>query len=96
MRKSLNCDLVEPFRPLIDRQLRRAIGLRQLKEEDFILLNRQYRLRWESSAKYVQLLMAPILENRNRIFLYVQEYYRCFMKGLPPDSYPVFELEVSG
>ena len=95
MRKSLTCDLVEPFRALIDHQVRVAVSLRQLKEEDFVLLNRQYRLRWEASAKYIQLLMTPILENKERIFLYFQEYYRCFMKGLPLEDYPVFSLEDS-
>ena len=78
---------------LIDRQLRRAISLKQLKDEDFIQLQGQYRLRWDASSRYVQLLMKPILENKEKIFAYVQEYYRCFMKGLPAESFPVFLLE---
>ena len=94
MRKSLTCDMVEPFRVLIDQQIRKAVNFRQLQEEDFILVNRQYRLRWESSAKYVKLLMTPILENKGRIFLYFQEYYRCFMKELSSERFPVFSLEV--
>lgn len=33
--------------------------------------------------------------DKERIFLYIQDYYRCFMKELPPEKYPVFALEDS-
>lgn len=36
-RKSLVCDIVEPFRCVIDRQVRKAHGLYQLRPEDFNL-----------------------------------------------------------
>lgn len=90
MRKSLTCDLVEPFRPLVDAGVKRAISLKQIQEKDFILIQRQYRLRWEESARYVQFLMQPILEEKERIFSYIQSYYRCFMKECPAYSFPVY------
>lgn len=92
MRKSLVCDLVEPFRTLIDHQVKKAINLKQIKEEDFLVFNNQYRLKWEKSADYVKVLMAPILENKEEIFVYIQSYYRAFMKSLPPEKFPTFEI----
>ena len=92
MRKSLVCDLVEPFRPLIDHEVKKAIHLKQIKEEDFMLLKNQYRLKWENSPRYVKVLMEPILKNKDGIFSYIQSYYRAFMKDLPPEDFPTFEM----
>ena len=33
MRKSLICDFVEPFRTIIDEQVKKSINLKQIKEE---------------------------------------------------------------
>lgn len=93
MRKSLTCDLVEPFRPLIDKQIKKSINLKQIREEDFLIINNQYRLKWEKSAAYVRFLMTPLMENKEQIFLYVQGYYRAFMKGAPVEQYPVFSMK---
>ena len=93
MRKSLVCDLVEPFRPLIDHEIKKAIQLRQIQEEDFLEMNGQYKLKWMESSRYVKILMTPIIERKEEIFMYVQAYYRAFMKELPPDQFPVFDME---
>lgn len=93
MRKSLVCDLVEPFRFLIDKQVKKSINLNQIKEEDFLVINYQYKLKWEKSAEYARFLMTPLIENKEGIFNYIQSYYRAFMKELDYENYPVFELE---
>ena len=36
--------------------------------------------------------MKPLLENKENIFSYVQSYYRAFMKELPPEEFPLFEI----
>ncbi len=92
MRKSLVCDMVEPFRPLIDHEVKKAINLKQIKEEHFLEINHQYRLKWEKSADYVRILMKPLIENKESIFVYVKSYYRAFMKDLPPEEFPTFEM----
>ncbi len=92
MRKSLVCDIVEPFRPIIDHELKKGINLKQIKEEDFIVINHQYRLKWCESARYVRLFMTPIIENKDIIFSYIQEFYRAFMKELDFCNYPTFNL----
>ena len=93
MRKSLVCDLVEPFRVIIDRQVKKAINLEQCKATDFSLINGKYLLNWKSNPSYISFLMQPLLEYKQIIFLYVQAYYRAFMKQKSPDDYPVFNLE---
>lgn len=90
MRKSLICDLVEPFRPLIDRQIKNSINLGQIKEEDFAFVNLQYRLKYQKSPEYIRFLMKPLIENKDEIFLYIQSYYRAFMKELPAESFPLY------
>ena len=92
MRKSLVCDLVEPFRPLIDRQVKKAINLGQCKAEDFALINHKYLLEWKHNPQYVSFLLQPLLENKREIFLYVQSFYRAFMKQKEAEAFPVFDL----
>ena len=90
MRKSLVCDLVEPFRSLIDMQVRKSINLKQCKPDDFVNKNGSYFLKWEHNGRYIGFLMQPILQNKNEIFMYVQSYYRAFMKGKAAEEFPVF------
>lgn len=92
MRKSLVCDIVEPFRPIIDHTVKKAINLKQIREDDFTVINNQYRLKWDNSPKYVKLLMMPLIEAREDIFSYIQGYYRAFMKELPANEYPYFDI----
>lgn len=90
MRKSLVCDLVEPFRSLIDMQVRKSVNLNQCQPDDFVNRNGAYILKWENNGKYIGFLMQPILQKKVEIFMYVQSYYRAFMKGKNADEFPVF------
>jgi CRISPR-associated protein Cas1 len=93
MRKSLVCDLMEPMRPIIDYATRKAINLKQIKEEDFQIYNHRYILNWKKSPEYTQLYLKAILEYKEAIFLYIQGYYRAVMKQKPVSEYPVFLLD---
>jgi CRISP-associated protein Cas1 len=90
-RKSLVCDLVEPFRPLVDDCIRKAHMLKQIHDEDFDFNNGQYLLKVSESKKYIALLLKSLLENKQEIFMYIQGYYRAFMQDKPIESYPVFK-----
>ena len=89
-RKSLVCDLVEPFRTIIDKQVYKAFRLGQIHEDDFSFVNGQYRIFGEKAKPYIALLLKALLANKREIFLFVQGYYRAFMKGKPINEYPVF------
>ena len=92
MRKSLVCDIVEPFRTIVDQQVKKSLNLKQIQEKDFIIINGQYRLRWTVAPKYVEMLMNPILNQKDRIYEYIQSYYRSFMKGAPSHCFPIFDM----
>lgn len=90
LRKSLTCDMVEPFRPIIDWQVRKAMNRGQIKEEHFNISDRRYLLDIRYRKDYIGFLMKPILEKREEIFLYFQSFYRSFMKGSETDKFPLF------
>ncbi len=89
MRKSLVCDLMEPLRPVIDYALRKAINLNQIKESDFKVYNKRYVLEWKKSPYYTQIFLEAILEYKKELFLYIQGYYRAFMKQKNVEEFPV-------
>jgi CRISPR-associated protein Cas1 len=94
-RKSLVCDLEEPFRPIVDSAILKALNLGQVKEKDFWKKQNQYILPWKNSKKYVGIILEAILEYRNEIFIYLQNYYRAFMREKPIQEFPVFYMEES-
>ena len=92
MRKSLVCDLMEPMRPIVDYAIRKAINLGQCKKEDFDLYGSRWYLQMKYNATYIQFIMAAILDYKDDIFLYIQKYYRFFMKMKSVEQFPSFEL----
>lgn len=91
-RKSLVCDLVEPFRPLIDARIRKALNLGQCHEDDFDIVRHQYRLYGKKAAPYIAWLMEPLIEHRLELFTYVRDYYRAFMRDKRIDEYPYYRI----
>lgn len=92
MRKSLVCDLVEPFRPLIDQCVRTAISFNQCTEDDFKIFNHKWTLEWEKNKQYVLFLSKPLLANKEKIFVFIRDYYRCFMQHRDCSEFPVFTI----
>ena len=90
MRKSLVCDLMEPIRPVVDYQVRKSINLGQCKENDFEVVNNRWCLKYKSNPQYIQFLMNAILEYKDDIFLYIQQYYRFFILRKSVSEIPVF------
>jgi len=91
-RKSLVCDLVEPFRPIIDFRIRKAYNLGQINEEDFDIVQRQYFLYGKKSKPYIGWLLEELLSYKKDIFLYIRSYYRAFMKEVSINQYNQFKL----
>lgn len=90
-RKSLACDLMEPFRFIVERTLVKAYNLKQINEKDFSIKNYVYQLDYKNSSKYSYLFLAAILENKVEILTYIQSYYRYFMR---PDKYEFPKLKL--
>lgn len=91
-RKSLVCDMVEPFRCIVDKGIRKKFNLKQFKHEDFKKINHQYYLKKNKSKIYTQALFQDILEYKRDIFFFVRDYYRSFVRDKPIAEYPVFSI----
>jgi len=92
-RKSLVCDIIEPFRCIIDRRIRKSFNLKQINPADFYFKNGQFAIKREFNKKYSEIFLKDILCYKEEIFLYVQSYYRSFIKGREKTSFPHFNIE---
>ena len=93
-RKSLTCDFVEPFRPIIDFRLYKSLNLGRYHEEDFSKKSGHYFVGGKKAAPYISDFVSSILEEKESIFTYIQNYYRCFVRDKPLNEYPVFTLKL--
>ena len=91
-RKSLVCDLMEPFRCIIDHTVLLAYNRKQFSEKDFTLTKQEYRLKYEKCADYYKVFYDALIAHKMDIFKYVQQYYRCFMGCKSVKNYPNFEF----
>lgn len=91
-RKSLVCDIIEPFRPIVDYKIRKLLKLGQLNQFEFKQENNQYQLPYEYSSKFVTLILSEITNYKKSIFKYIQQYYRWFMKDKDIMLFPKAEL----
>ncbi len=91
-RKSLVCDIMEPFRCIIDKRLRKAHNLGQIDEKDFKLQHHAYTLPWNNQKKYVRFFLKDLLAHKQAMFRYCQQYYRWTMKEAPLDQFPTFHI----
>ena len=91
-RKSLVCDVMEPFRCIIDRAVRTAFHRKQFAEEDFKLDKGEWILRRECSQDYYKVFVEALMPFKTEIFRYVQTYYRAFMRKAPTIDYPQFSI----
>ena len=82
-RKSLACDVMEPMRCLVDRQIRKGYNLSQINEKDFTTKNKQYDLRYKKSSAYTKMFAEAIMERKKDIFTYIRSFYMSVMKEEP-------------
>jgi len=94
-RKSLICDLMEPFRCIIDHQIRKSLKYGTFKPSDFEKKKNAYYLKSEFRPIYVKAFFEAIINHKSTIYKYTQQYYRCFMGKKSITSYPVFNYEIS-
>lgn len=89
-RKSLVCDLMEPFRCIIDNTVRSAFNRKQCTDKDFVVNKGEWRLRTEKNKDYCRLFFDVLIRYKGDVFKYIQAYYRCFMRGATVADYPKF------
>lgn len=89
-RKSLVCDLMEPYRCLIDHAVLLAFHRKQFTKKDFELTKKEYHLKSDKTADYYRVFYDVLIEKKSEIFRYMQSYYRCFMGKKSVKYYPQF------
>ncbi len=87
-RKSLVCDIIEPFRPIVDYKIRKMINLQQMKDYKFTKYKEQYQLDWKDSSHFIGEILSEIMSYKSDIFDFIQQYYRWFMKGEDITKFP--------
>lgn len=81
-RKSLVCDIMEPFRVIIDKTIHKAYNLKQINEKEFKYLNGNYLFKQPHfSFKYSKIFVDVITENKEQIYEYCLRYYRHIMNS---------------
>ncbi len=78
-RKSLTCDIIEPFRCIIEKQLIKSYNLKQIDSKDFSVVGRRYVLDYQKSQKYGKIFMEAIMDNKEALYLFTQKFYRSLM-----------------
>lgn len=92
-RKSLVCDMVEPFRCIIDHRIRKAHALAQINPDDFFFDKDHWELSYARQIKYVRLFMKDILEYKEEMFCFVRKYYLWFMNDSEDlEAFPTFQI----
>ncbi len=91
-RKSLVCDIMEPFRCIVDKAVRSGFNRGQFSEKDFEIRKGEYCLKREKNRDYQRIFLDALIPYKMDVFLYVQSYYRCFMRRKSVTQYPQFYL----
>ena len=89
-RKSLVCDLIEPFRCIIDHTILLAFHRGEFKEKDFVKSKHIYELRYDKCSAYYRIFYNALIAHKSDFFKFVQQYYRCFMGCKSVHHYPTF------
>ena len=78
-RKSLSCDVVEPFRCIIEKQILKSYHLKQINKDDFFIEQGKYALTYDQSQKYAKIFAEAIMGHKESMYLYVWKFYRHIM-----------------
>lgn len=89
-RKSLSCDIMEPFRCVIDHCLLKSFRLKQIDKKDFKITKGRYFLDFQKSQKYAEIFLAAISEYKEEIFKFIYGFYRTILTD--SDKLPVFKV----
>jgi CRISPR-associated protein Cas1 len=89
-RKSLACDLMEPFRPIIDKQLLKSYNLGQIKTADFTNNKGTVSISYKKISTYTKIFMTAIMDHKVDIHQYIQIYYYYILNDTK--KFPKFKL----
>jgi CRISPR-associated protein Cas1 len=80
-RKSLSCDIMEPFRCIVERALYKTHTLGQFDEKDFSVRKGAYSLNYVANNKYARIFLREIMRYKEDVHAYVRAYYYLALNG---------------
>jgi len=89
-RKSLVCDLIEPFRCIIDKTILKSFNLGQFNKSEFKSTKYRCSLTYEISSKYSHIFFKEILANKEDVYNFIKTYYYYILNET--GDFPVFEI----
>ena len=87
-RKSLVCDLVEPFRPIVDYEVRKLFTLNRVDTTDFTKIDGRYMLFNKNAQKYTSFLLKNLMEHKELMFKFIRKYYLAFIREYKIEQFP--------
>jgi len=91
-RKSLTCDIIEPFRGIIDREVLKMHTLNIVKKDDFKAVDGKIILKsYKYNQKYSIHFFEVIMKNKEQIYKYIQGFYR-FLMDNSKNKFPYFKI----
>lgn len=92
-RKSLVCDLMEPFRCIIDHAVLLAFKREQFKKDDFLWVKSEYQLKRNFVSDYYKVFFNALIAYKMDVYCYIRAYYRYFMERKSQKTFPIFRFE---
>ena len=92
-RKSLVCDIIEPFRPIVDYKIRKMMKLKQIDSYKFEKKQYQYFIDFDDSRKFLKEILGEILRYKMHIFRFIRDYYRWFCRDMAMELFPKINLD---
>ncbi|MGC9031675.1 MAG: type V CRISPR-associated endonuclease Cas1 [Minisyncoccia bacterium] len=91
-RKSLTCDIIEPFRGIIDREVLKIHTLKIVNKDDFKIIDGKFNLKsYKYNKKYSVYFLETIMKNKEEIYNYVLGFYR-FLMDKNKNKFPYFKI----
>lgn len=90
-RKSLACDMIEPFRCLIDASILKMYHLKQFDEKDFKTQRGKVLLPYQKQGKYLKIFTETLMEHKEEIFDYTRTFYYSLINQT--EEMPFFKLK---
>lgn len=90
-RKSLTCDVIEPFRCIIDREVLKIFTLKIFNKHDFKVRDGKVTVDYKQSHKYALRFFNAILENKESIYTFIRDFYH-FIMDSEKYEFPYFKI----
>ncbi len=91
-RKSLTCDIIEPFRSIIDREVLKIFTLNRINKNDFYYKNNKILIKnYNIGQKYAKIFLEKIMDYKVEIYNYVLNFYKFIMDN-KKNNMPLFRI----